>query len=141
MGSERTSEPERADEMLMPGVAGEHLAIEALARLLQRRITAVLFCDPRSRCAHDDTPRGVNVHAEPGIGRFHGRILYRSRCDRLWQMTKLHGELGGYFVVREVVEQLQDGASTTTIDENGPLAAHGGRPALARIAAIIVMRA
>ena len=63
IGSERTSEPERADEMLMPGVAGEHLAIEALARLLQRRIMAVLFCDPRSRSAHDGTPRGVNVNA------------------------------------------------------------------------------
>jgi hypothetical protein len=32
--------------MLMPGVAGEHLAIEALARWPQRRIMAVLFCDP-----------------------------------------------------------------------------------------------
>ena len=92
----------------MPGVAGEHFAIEALARRLQRRIMAVLFCDPRSRGAHDGTPRGVNVNAEAGIGRFHGRTPSRSRCDRLWQMTQLYGELGGYFVVREVVEQFQD---------------------------------
>src|SRR5258707_8197191 len=55
-------------------------------------------------------------------------------------MTQLHGELGGYFVVREVVEQFQDVAATTAIDQNGSLAAHGGRPALARIAAIIFMR-
>lgn len=88
----------------MPGVAGQHFAIKALARLLQRRIIAVLFRDPRSRGAHDDTPRDVNVNAEAGIGRFHGRIPSRSRCDRLWQVTQLHGELGRYFVVREVVE-------------------------------------
>src|SRR5258708_28494582 len=128
--------------MLMPGVAGEHFAIKALARLLQRRIMAVLFCHPRSRSAHDDTPRGLNVNAEPGIGRFHGRTTRsRSGCDRLRQMTKLNGELGGYFVVREVVEQFQNGAATTAIDQNGSLAAHASRPALARIAAIIVMRA
>src|ERR1700730_6141050 len=141
IGSERTSEPERADEMLMPGVAGQHFAIKALARLLQRRIMAVLFCDPRSRSPHDDTPRGVNVNAEAGIGRVHGRTPSRSSCDRLWQMTQLHGELGGYFVVREVVEQFQNGAATTAIDQNGPLAVHGRRPALACITAIIVMRA
>src|ERR1700694_2832121 len=56
-------------------------------------------------------------------------------------MTQLHGELGGDFVVREVVEPFQNGAATTAIDQNGPLAAHRSRPALARIAAIIVMRA
>jgi hypothetical protein len=66
IGSERTSEPERADEMLMPGMAGQNFGIKALARLRQRRIMAVLFYDPRSRGAHDDTPRCVNVNAEAG---------------------------------------------------------------------------
>src|SRR5260221_1552606 len=127
--------------MLMPGVAGEHFAIKALARLLQRRIMAALFCDPRSRGAHDDTPRGVNVNAEAGIGRFHGRTPSLSRCDRLWPMTALPGGLCGYFVVPEVVQQFQNGAVATAIDQNGPLSAHGRRPTLARLDPLIVLRA
>src|SRR5258708_16400685 len=94
--------------MLMPGVAGEHFAIKALARLLQRRIMAVLFCHPRSRSAHDDTPRGLNVNAEPGIGRFHGRTTRsRSGADRLRQRKKINGGLGGYPIYAEVLKPVQ----------------------------------
>ncbi|ACM30945.1 conserved hypothetical protein (plasmid) [Rhizobium rhizogenes K84] len=81
---------------------------------------------------HDD----VDVRHGKGEHRRLPSSRYRVR-----EVAQMHRQLRCDLRIREVVEQLQDGALASAVEEHGPLAVVVFRPALAGIAAIVIMGA
>ena len=95
-------------------------------------------CDVRAPGRHE----GARLRRASSPQRFDRTILPGELSrDCLRQMAELHRQLRRDLCFGEVVEQLQDRAALAGIDEHCASAANGLRPALAGIAAIVVMRA
>jgi hypothetical protein len=66
------SEPEGEDELLVPGVAGEHFAVEVFSRVSHRWTAAMLAINPAIGGAHDISPRREDMDAESAVSALHG---------------------------------------------------------------------
>ena len=66
-GLRACSEPEGEDELLVPGVAGEHFAVEVFSRVSHRWTAAMLAINPAIGGAHDISPRREDMDAESAV--------------------------------------------------------------------------
>jgi hypothetical protein len=69
------SEPEGEDELLVPGVAGEHFAVEVFSRVSHRWTAAMLAINPAIGGAHDISPRREDMDGSGAHEILNDRVL------------------------------------------------------------------